>query len=165
MVDGQLAAMILRLARILILAVAALSAAESQADTRDEVRAFMQGYLQSFDSGYSRDIAAHYHAPMYMLAPNGNLQEFETTKQIQQTIKKWKRYLFQYGFDHTTWVALNVKPLSNSTALVSTVFDRITSSGTLLHRGAATYTVHRENGNWKIFLIHLHDSKNVLEFD
>ena len=125
----------------------------------------MNDYLSTFDKGYSRDLAAHYDAPLYMLAPNGDLRAYETPKQIRRTVKKWKRHLLHNGFKRSDWVTLNVKPLGAGTALVSAVFDRFHDSGRLLQRGAATYTVHKKDGDWKIFLIHIHDPDDVVTFD
>lgn len=147
-----------------LLGLGLASGALASTDTEDEIRDFMMGYLETFNSGYARDLAAHYDAPMYMLAPNGDIRDYDTPKTIRMTVKKWKRNLIRAGFDHSEWKVLNVRPLSDSTGVVSTVFERYTGSGQVMQRGAATYTVHKREGSWKIFLIHIHDPDAVMTF-
>ena len=138
----------------------------AQANTIDkEVRQFMQSYLSTFDKGYSRDVANYYANSMLMLAPNGDLRSFDTPKVIRRTVKKWKRYLLHNGFESSRWVDLNVRSLSDSTALVSTVFERLNSKGEVFQRGGATYTLRRSEGDWKIWLIHIHDPHKAFSFN
>ena len=72
--------------------------------------------------------------------------------------------MFHNGFERSEWVSLNVKPLSDDTAIVSTVLDRFKSDGERLQRAGATYTLRKEDGAWKIFLIHIHEPEMVAEF-
>ena len=55
--------------------------------------------------------------------------------------------------------------MSDDTALVSTVFNRIKNTGDLLYQGAATYTLLRQDGAWKIFLMHVHEPERALGFN
>ncbi len=165
MTDGHRARAAYRNAWLSALAGFLLVAATAQADTRDDVLAFMNHYLDSFDSQSSRYIASLHHAPMYLLAPHGVLTEFETPEKIRRTVRRWKRTLNYNGYDHTEWVSVNAQPMSDDTALVSTVFKRIKNTGELLHRGAATYTLLRQDGAWKIFLMHVHEPERALGFD
>ena len=52
--------------------------------------------------------------------------------------------------------------MSDDTAIVSTVFKRIKDNGDLLFQGAATYTLLRQDGQWKIFLMHVHEPEKAL---
>ncbi|MEM7254835.1 MAG: DUF4440 domain-containing protein [Pseudomonadota bacterium] len=137
----------------------------SQDSTEEAVRAFMNTYLETFDSGHANQITAQYTAPMMMLAPNGDVRTYETQKNIRRTVKKWKRYLNHNGYDRSEWVSLNVRALSDDTAVASTVFDRYDTSGNVFQRGAATYTLRREDDQWKIWLIHIHNPDRVLAFN
>ena len=151
---------------IVVLCALSLFINPVQANTTDkEVRQFMESYLSSFDTGYSRDVANYYAESMLMLAPNGDLRSFDTPKVIHRTVKKWKRYLFHHGFKSSRWVDLNVRALSDNTALVSTVFERLNSRGEVFQRGAATYTLRRREDDWKIWLIHIHDPNRVFSFN
>ena len=164
MIDGHRARTAFRMTWLLVLAAALLGAIAAQADTRDDVLAFMNHYLDSFDNQSSRYIASLHHAPLYLLAPHGILTEFETSEKIRRTVRRWKRTLNHSGYDHTEWVSVNVQPMSDDTALVSTVFNRIKSTGELLFQGAATYTLLRQDGEWKIFLMHVHEPERALGF-
>ena len=150
-----------------LLAVAGilLLAATAQSDTREDVLAFMDHYLDSFDNENSRYTASLHHAPMYLLAPHGALTEFETTDKIRRTVRRWRRSLNFNGYDHTEWVSVNVQPMSDDTAIASTVFKRIKDNGDLLFEGAATYTLVRQDGEWKIFLMHVHEPERALGLD
>ena len=150
-----------------LLAVAGilLLAAIAQSDTREDVLAFMDHYLDSFDNENSRYTASLHHAPMYLLAPHGALTEFETTDKIRRTVRRWRRSLNFNGYDHTEWVSVNVQPMSDDTAIASTVFKRIKDNGDLLFEGAATYTLLRQDGEWKIFLMHVHEPERALGLD
>lgn len=154
-----------RTAWLTAIAAILLLATTAQSDTREDIRAFMDHYLDSFDNQPSRITAALHHAPMYLLAPHGVLTEFETSNNIRRTIRRWRRNLNFNGYDHTEWEAVNVQPMSDDTAIVSTVFRRIKNNGDLLFQGAATYTLLRRDGEWKIFLMHVHDPDRALGFD
>lgn len=154
-----------RIMWLLALAGLVLAAATAQADTTEDVLAFMDHYLDSFDNQPSRYTASLHHAPMYLLAPHGVLTEFETTDKIRRTVRRWRRHLNFNGYDHTEWESVNVQPMSDDTAIVSTVFRRIKNTGELLFQGAATYTLVRRDGEWKIFLMHVHEPERALGFD
>ncbi len=164
MTDGHRARAACRITWLLALAGFLLAAATAQADTKEDVLAFMDHYLDSFDNQNSRYTASLHHAPLYLLAPHGALTEFETPENIRRTMRRWRRTLNYNGYDHTEWVSVNVKPMSGDTALVSTVFNRIKGTGELLHQGAATYTLLRQDGEWKIFLMHVHEPERALGF-
>ena len=165
MTDGHRARTAFRMTWLLALAAFLFGAATAQADTKDDVLAFMSHYLDSFDNQNSRYIASLHHAPLYLLAPHGELTEFETFEKVRRTIRRWKRTLNHNGYDHTEWASVNVQPMSDDTAIVSTVFNRIKNTGELLHQGAATYTLLRQDGEWKILLMHVHKPERALGFD
>ena len=165
MTDGLRARAALRVTWLLALAVALFGVATAQADTKEDVLAFMNHYLDSFDNQPSRYTASLHHAPMYLLAPHGALTEFETSENIRRTLRRWRRHLNYNGYDHTEWVSVKVRPMSDDTAIVSTVFKRIKNTGDLLFKGAATYTLLRQDGEWKIFLMHVHEPERALGSD
>lgn len=165
MTDGYRARGAFRMRWLLVLAVAFFAATTAQADTNDDVLAFMDHYLDSFDNQPSRYTASLHHAPMYLLAPHGVLTEFENSENIRRTLRRWRRHLNYNGYDHTEWVSVHVQPMSDDTAVVSTVFNRIKNTGELLFKGAATYTLLRQDGEWKIFLMHVHEPERALGFD
>ena len=81
MTDRHRARAAWHIAGLLALAGFFLVAAVAQADTREDVLAFMDHYLDSFDNENSRYTASLHHAPMYLLAPHGVLTEFEDDRQ------------------------------------------------------------------------------------
>ena len=165
MTDGHRVRAAHRITWLLAMAGILLLAATAQSDTREDVLAFMNHYLDSFDNNPSRYTASLHHAPMYLLAPHGVLTEFETSDKIRRTVRRWRRSLNFRGYDHTEWESVNVQPMSDDTAIVSTVFKRIKGTGELLFQGAATYTLLRQDGEWKIFLMHVHEPERALGFD
>ena len=165
MTDGHHTRAAFRTTWLLALAAVFLGTATAQADVKADVLAFMDHYLDSFDNQNSRYIASLHHAPLYLLAPHGALTEFETPEKIRRTVRRWKRTLNYNGYDHTEWVSVTVQPMSDETAIVSTVFNRIKNTGELLFQGAATYTLLRQNGEWKVFLMHVHEPERALGYD
>ena len=165
MTDGYRARAAYRITWLLALAGVLLLTATAQSDTREDILAFMNHYLDSFDNQPSRHTASLHHAPMYLLAPHGVLTEFETSEKIRRTLRRWRRHLNYNGYDHTEWVSVKVRPMSDDTAIVSTVFKRIKNTGDLLFKGAATYTLLRQDGEWKIFLMHVHKPDRALGSD
>ncbi|MCY4003893.1 MAG: hypothetical protein OXF33_09345 [Rhodospirillales bacterium] len=152
--------------RVAIAAVWVMLALPVQGATGDaEIDTFMRNYLETFDHGHAWEIVPLYDAPLFMLAPNGDLRAYETPKDIRLTIKKWKRYMFHGGFEDSRWVALNVKRLTEGTAIASTAFERLNSRGQVYQRGGATYTLRKKDGNWVITLIHIHDPDAVMSID
>ena len=165
MTDGHRMGAAYRIVWLLALAVAFFAATTAQADTKDDVLAFMNHYLDSFDNQNSRYTASLHHAPFYLLAPHGVLTAFETPDKIRRTMRRWRRTLNYNGYDHTEWVSVHVRPMSDDTAIVSTVFNRIKNTGELLFQGAATYTLLRQAGAWKILLMHVHEPERALGFE
>ena len=155
-----------RLVAALMLGVglAASAGASNREVTEAEIRAFMESYLETFNRGYSRQVVGHYDAPLFMMAPNGDVRSYDTERSIRMTVRDWKRQLIRSGFDHSEWEVLNVRSLGDGAGLASAVFKRLTGSGDVIQRGAATYTVHKKDGDWKIFLIQIHDPDDVIEF-
>ncbi len=156
-----------RLAALIAVAVAwAPLALPVRADADDpDVTAFMRNYLETFDHGHAREIVSHYDAPLFMLAPNGDLRTYETPRDIRLTIKKWKRYMLHSGFENSRWVALNVNRLTDGTAIASTAFERLNSRGQVYQQAGATYTLRKRDGKWVIMLIHIHGPEAVLALD
>ena len=69
------------------------------------------------------------------------------------------------GFEDSRWVALNVKRLTEGTAIASAAFERLNSRGQVYQRAGATYTLRKKDGKWVIMLIHIHDPDAVLSVD
>ena len=133
----------------------------AQADTAEDVTAFMNDYLHTFDTGHANEIKAFYDAPLFMMAPNGDLRAYEGDK-MRRTVKRWRFYLKHYGFERSEWHVLNVKALAEGIAVVSTVLDRFNPKGERFHRSGATYTLRKLDGTWKIFLIQIHEPDMVI---
>jgi len=146
-------------------AAAALSlmvlTASAHADTAEEVTEFMNSYLQTFDTGHANEIKAFYDAPLFMMGPNGDLRSYEGDK-MRRTVKRWRFYLKHYGFERSEWHVLNVNALAEGSAVVSTVVDRFNPEGERFHRSGATYTLRKQEGTWKIFLIQIHEPEMVI---
>jgi ketosteroid isomerase-like protein len=136
-------------------------AASAQADTADEVTAFMEDYLHTFDTGHANEIKAFYDAPLFMMGPTGDLRSYEGDK-MRRTVKRWRFYLKHYGFERSEWNVLNVNALAEGSAVVSTVVDRYNPKGERFHRSGATYTLRKQDGDWKIFLIQIHEPEMVI---
>ena len=146
-------------------AAAALSlmvlTASAHADTAEEVTEFMNSYLQTFDTGHANEIKAFYDAPLFMMGPNGDLSSYEGDK-MRRTVKRWRFYLKHYGFERSEWHVLNVNALAEGSAVVSTVVDRFNPEGERFNRSGATYTLRKQEGTWKIFLIQIHEPEMVI---
>ena len=146
-------------------AAAALSlmvlTASAHADTAEEVTEFMNSYLQTFDTGHANEHKAFYDAPLFMMGPNGDLRSYEGDK-MRRTVKRWRFYLKHYGFERSEWHVLNVNALAEGSAVVSTVVDRFNPEGERFHRSGATYTLRKQEGTWKIFLIQIHEPEMVI---
>jgi ketosteroid isomerase-like protein len=133
----------------------------AQADTTEEVTEFMKDYLHTFDTGHADEIKAFYDAPLFMMGPNGDLRTYEGDK-MRRTVKRWRFYLRHYGFERSEWHVLNVNALAEGSAVVSTVVDRYNPKGERFHRSGATYTLRKQDGTWKIFLIQIHEPEMVI---
>ena len=135
--------------------------ASARADTAEEVTEFMNSYLLTFDTGHANEIKVFYDAPLFMMGPNGDLRSYEGDK-MRRTVKRWRFYLKHYGFERSEWHVLNVNALAEGSAVVSTVVDRFNPEGERFHRGGATYTLRKQDGTWKIFLIQIHEPDMVI---
>ena len=68
------------------------------------------------------------------------------------------------GVAASRYIQLNVKALSADTALASTEVERADEHGKVRANTGATYTLVRVDGQWKIYLIHLHSRETVFNF-
>jgi len=136
----------------------------SVADSRSDAEAFMSQYLQTFDTGHAREITTLYNDPFYMLSPSGEIKVFEGERKIRKSIRDWKFYMRKDGVASSRYVRLNVRALSSDTALASAEVERADEHGKVRANTGATYTLIRSNGQWKIYLIHLHSREQVLNF-
>jgi ketosteroid isomerase-like protein len=141
-----------------------LTAAAAWADGDSEVESFMHHYLNTFDTGHIWEITPLYSDPFYMLAPSGGIKSFEGARGIKKSIKDWKFYMKKAGVATSRYIQLNVKALSEDTALASTEVERADEHGKVRANTGATYTLVRVDGQWKIYLIHLHSRETVFNF-
>ncbi len=135
-----------------------------KADSQQSAVEFMEEYLSTFDSGYAQDITDLYNDPFYMVAPNGDIQIFESEKGIRKAIKSWKFYMKKGGVARSQYGELNVQALSEDTAIASALVERINEEEELLTSTGATYNLRREAGSWKIFVIQLHGAGSIIRF-
>jgi hypothetical protein len=135
-----------------------------QADSHSDPESFMKHYLHKFDTGHVWEITPLYNDPFYMLAPSGGIKVFEGKKKIRKSIKDWKFYMRKAGVETSRYVQLNIRELSSDTALASAEVERMDEHGTVRANTGATYTLIRVDGQWKIYLIHLHPRERVFDF-
>ena len=141
-----------------------LAPQSAKADSHGDATAFMEEYLSTFDTGHAGDVMALYNDPFFMIAPSGDVRAFETKKGIRKAIRGWKFYMKKGGVVSSRYGELNVRALSDDTAIASAVVERLDEVGKLLTKIGATYNLRRESGKWKIFIIQLHDVDTILRF-
>ena len=134
------------------------------ADSHLEAETFMNDYLDTFDTGHIWQITPLYNDPFFMMAPSGEVKVFDGTKKIKKSIKDWKFWMKKSGVATSRYVQLNVWALSPDPALASAEVERADEHGEIRANTGATYTLIRVDGQWKIYLIHLHLPDRVFNF-
>jgi hypothetical protein len=128
---------------------------------RDEIRRTMDEYLEAF---VSHDIARampHYRLPVAFIMPTGVLQPADAT-QLERLLQSLFATLQQKDHKASRWDELYIHLLTSKCALVSTVFSRLRSDGSLIESLGGTYQLVCEEGAWKILSLAAHATSAVI---
>jgi hypothetical protein len=124
----------------------------------------LNAYSDAFGRGSLDDVAGYCRAPMTLVAPEGT-RLLASEEDIRAAYDATLRELRARGYSHTVWAELNVRLLSDATALASGIPVRFLADGRELERVAATYLLHNTAGAWRIMVVVLHDAATVLPLE
>ena len=133
--------------------------ASSQAPITD----FMYRYCAAFRPGNVAEIVSFFHCPLTFLH-GGTPHVFASQANLQVLFGDLLAALAQRNFKASKLDCLNCVEVANGVFFVSATFTRYATSGDILERVGATYTVTRTGGDFKIAAVVAHDAEAVITF-
>ena len=125
-------------------------------DETDAIRRTYDEYFQVFQTLRPEAVASFYHVPCMALSPQG-VSVMTTSEEVRALFRTMRTALQARHYARSERGDLQVKLLSDQTALVSTRVVRYATDGKELEQFGATYLFRRTEGGWKIAVITIHD--------
>jgi hypothetical protein len=127
-----------------------------------EVREFYAGYIRSYTSQKSQDLADNYMiAPLYF-------RNFEDVVFLQnrQEVVDYLASVFSkmtdQDYESSEILANNFCVLTETSAIVSIAFRRFNSNGDTILESGASYSLFKFDGSWRIAMLSSHPSENIV---
>ena len=125
-------------------------------DETDAIRRTYDEYFQVFQTLRPEAVATFYHVPCMALSPQG-VVVMTTTEEVRALFRTMRTTLQERRYGRSEYRGLQVKLLSDQTALVSTRVVRYATDGKELEQFGATYILRKTDDGWKIAVITIHD--------
>jgi ketosteroid isomerase-like protein len=129
-------------------------------DETDAIRRSYTEYFQVFQTLRPEAVASFYHVPCMALSPQG-VAVMTTSEEVRAFFGTMRTALQARHYARSERGDLQVKRLSDQTALVSTSVVRYATDGKELERFGATYLFRKTDAGWKIAVITIHDPGTV----
>lgn len=113
--------------------------------TKKEILAVLDAYLEGFNNQNMKQHFATYHFPHYRLA-SGKLTILENAGDSV----KYKKGLLQSDWHHSRWDHRNIIQASENKIHVDTRFTRYRTDGSVIACYESLYILTKENGRWGI---------------
>jgi len=129
-------------------------------DETAAIRRTYTEYFQVFQTLRPEAVASFYHVPCMALSPQG-VTVMTTSEEVRAFFRTMRTALQARHYARSERGALEVKLLSDQTALVSTRVKRYATDGKELEQFGATYLVRKTDAGWKIVVTTIHDAGPV----
>ena len=88
-----------------------------------------------------------------------------TAADVEKFFSAARQDLKERGYSHSELLEVHVRLLNTTVALVSSLFTRYKTDGSVLATLGATYVLRKTDGVWKIAVITVHPAKDVIRAD
>jgi arsenate reductase len=129
-------------------------------DETDAIGRAYAEYFQVFQTLRPEAVASFYHVPCMALSPQG-VAVMTTLEEVRAFFRTMRTALQARHYARSERGELQVRLLSNQTALVSTRVVRYATDGKELEQFGATYLFRKTEAGWKIAVITIHDPGTV----
>ena len=130
---------------------------------QEAIKQFYASYLDAFHTGEAQAMVPFYHTPCLFIADQGVTllsSEAAIEKLFAQIIQDLKGR--NYGRSEVT--NIQIKEMTDRSALLSGLAVRYTKTGEELERLGATYTLRKTGDNWQIVSVVTHSAETVVRF-
>ncbi len=130
--------------------------------TRQNLNQFLGDYCRAFRPHNMPAMADFFNVPVTMIS-GGRANTLSTEEQLTNSLQIVMNGLVTQGFDHSEIDEVHIHPLSAKTALLSAIFSRLKTDGSLLQKIGATYTVIDSGEGYKIATLVAHDTDGLVK--
>ena len=124
--------------------------------------------LTDYYSAFSRldvqGILPYFHEPCLLVSPEG-VAATPTHAALAAAFTPTMKDLRARGYARSALTKLRVEPLSATTTLASGITVRYKANGQELERVGVTYLLQKADNSWKIAVLVVHDTDNVLRLE
>ena len=129
----------------------------------DQIERTYRAYFTVFQLGDPRAITPYYHLPSLFLSPSG-VHALTNLRDAEQFFDRLIYGLRARGYARSVLNQVQVKQLTEDTALVNVRGERFKRDGELLEPIAALYTMRKADGTWRIASATMYDPERTLEW-
>ena len=109
-------------------------------------------------------VVQHCNAPFVAILPQ-EVRVLPTAADVEKFFGAARQDLKERGYSHSELLEVHVRLLGATVALVSSLFTRYKTDGSVLATLGATYVLRKTDGVWKIAVITVHPAKDVIRAD
>lgn len=124
-------------------------------DTEQAVREFVHDYGETFSSGDSEAIAAHFHEPALLVAET--VQMLETRDAVADLFAAILDSLEERGYAYSEAEEVEVEPVADDRVRARVHWVRYTADDTVLERLVTTHVFRQTEEGWKMVVLLPHD--------
>lgn len=124
-------------------------------DVESEVKAFVDDYGPVFSTGDPSVVAAHFHEPALLVAPEG-VRTLATRDDVARLFTAVFEDLAERDYGSSEAEDVSVTPLGEDRALAAVDWVRYTTAGDVLERLETTHLFRRTDAGWKMVLLAPH---------
>lgn len=124
-------------------------------DVERAVEEFVHDYAPVFSSGDPSLVAAHFHEPAMLVAPEG-VRTLETREDVARLFAAVFEDLAERDYGTSEAEAVSVTPLGEDRALATVDWVRYTTEGDVLERLETTHLFRQTDAGWKMVLLAPH---------
>ncbi|MCF6264067.1 MAG: hypothetical protein L3J24_10830 [Xanthomonadales bacterium] len=140
---------------------------------KQEVIQYFDDYMQHYNDYLSdtnntsalKAMVNNYHLPAINISQLGDFLLFESKQQIVTDTKSFIFALKSQGATHINYDKVQIKMLTESTALLSNTASINNKDGTSMFKVGATYVFNKTPEGWKILLRTIHPPETILNLN
>ena len=122
----------------------------------EQVRAFLDSYMQAFVSSDGGNIASLYHAPCVTVRADGSVHCLQSSEELRSFFQKLADTYSQEGCRRWRYLDLEVIGIGRRSALVTMTWEMLRADETVIRRWRQSYNLLRVGEAWKILASTFH---------
>jgi hypothetical protein len=124
----------------------------------EEIRTFVESYMDAFDAANGPEIVALYHIPYVTVRGDGSLHCFQDKEVAQGFFQKVADTYLQDDCRRSRYFDLEVTPIGARSALATLEWEQLPEDGSSIRRWRQSYNLLRDRAAWKVLTSTFHQS-------